>query len=300
MNTDLVPQSLDEKARRVYWTQQMDEAYAFMQAIRSYPVNECGEKCICMRDVAASEEIEVSFAEGPQVNGLPRLFYLREGLIGAFIAAAWEMNEYGWIMRIEDAFRTREMQRGNTLSERVFDVVLRKCVWECGDRIPSADLLFRRLSALIANCPKVGTHMSGTAMDISVLDRDTGGEIDRGGPYLELSELTPMHSPFVSAAAHVNRRAIGDLMARHGFLAYPWEFWHYNQGDAYAEYLQQTGNTARYGAVNLDEEDGAVDPIRRPTRLLNTRETIERALRAAIERQPTTCIARRKLRGGER
>jgi len=133
MNTDLVPQSLDEKARRVYWTQQMDEAYAFMQAIRSYPVNECGEKCICMRDVAASEEIEVSFAEGPQVNGLPRLFYLREGLIGAFIAAAWEMNEYGWIMRIEDAFRTREMQRGNTLSERVFDVVLRKCVWECGD-----------------------------------------------------------------------------------------------------------------------------------------------------------------------
>lgn len=191
-------------------------------------------------------------------------------------------------MRIEDGYRTREMQRGNALREDVFDVVLRKVVWECGGEVPPVDLLSRRLAALIANCPKVGTHMSGSAIDISVLDRDTGVELDRGGPYLELSELTPMDSPFVSPTARKNRAAITALMARHGFVAYPWEFWHYSQGDAYSEHLRHTGMPARYGAVDVHFPKGTVTPIPRPNRLLNTRATLHKRMVAALERHEKT------------
>lgn len=273
-----------EDARRRYWTQSLDEAFAFMQAIKSYSVEECGEPLADLRRVSAAAGVEVVFCESPHVLGLTRLHYLREGLIVSFVATAREMNDHGWVMRVEDGYRTREMQRGNALREDVFDVVLRKVVWECGGEVPPVDLLSRRLAALIANCPKVGTHMSGTAIDISVLDRDTGVELDRGGRYLELSELTPMASPFISPTARENRAAITTLMARHGFVAYPWEFWHYSQADAYAEYLRHTGKPARYGAVDADLPGGKVTPIQRPNRLLNTPATFHKKMVAALER----------------
>jgi D-alanyl-D-alanine dipeptidase len=153
-------------------------------------------------------------------------------------------------------------------------------VLECGGHKPPLDLLCRRLAALVANSPKVGTHLSGSAMDISVLRRDTGEELDRGGFYPEMSERTPMDSPFVSATARANRRATTDLMRRHGFVAYPWEFWHYNAGDAYAEVLNRTGKPARYGPVVADLAGGRVTPVARPDELLNP----PTALRGQMER----------------
>jgi D-alanyl-D-alanine dipeptidase len=168
------------------------------------------------------------FSDKPHSEGLPRLFYLRQGLVPRFLAAAREMNDRGWILKVEDGYRTLTMQRGLSLKRDIFLAVLDKVRWECGQTMPPGDLLFRRLAALVANAPKVGTHMSGSAMDISVLNRDSGEEVDRGAPYLEMSERTPMGSPFVSAAAREARGQITALMARHGFSTYPWEFWHYN------------------------------------------------------------------------
>ncbi|RYF73986.1 MAG: hypothetical protein EOO39_09405, partial [Cytophagaceae bacterium] len=84
----------------------------------------------------------------------------------------------------------------------------------------------RKLS-LSATTAKTGTHVSGSAIDISVYSLEDGSEIDRGGPYLEMSELTPMKSPFVLESSLRNRQEITDVMAQHGFVAYPFEFWHY-------------------------------------------------------------------------
>ena len=143
-------------------------------------------------------------------------------------------------------------------------------LWESGDgatpsREELASLLIARTGALIAAAPKVGTHMSGSAIDISVLHRGSGEEVDRGAPYLELSELTPMASPFISAEAAANRQEITALFAAQGFLDYPWEFWHYNAGDAYEGLLQETGKPGRYGAVELEVGSGAVAPMAEPT-----------------------------------
>ena len=100
-----------------------------------------------------------------------------------------------------------------------------------------------------------------------------------------MSELTPMTSPFVSAEAQANRQAITALMAQYGFVTYPWEFWHYNQGDAYDHYLNRTGQPARYGAVNLSLTDGSVEAIADPLTPLNTYEEIEHELNQALERR---------------
>jgi hypothetical protein len=133
--------------------------------------------------------------------------------------------------------------------------------------------------------------MSASAIDVSVIDRKTGTELARGGPYLEMSERTPMQSPFVSAEAARNRAAITAVMARHGFVAYPYEFWHYNQGDAYDEALAGSGRPARYGAVHVDLATGRVTPVPDPCASLHAPEDFRRAMQAALgrlrqERQP--------------
>ena len=181
-----------EDGRRAFWSQKMDEAYTFMGKMMTYPVSECGEPMVNLRLEVHSAGVEVTFSDKPHINGLPRLYYLRQGLVSPFLAAASEMNERGWILKLEDGYRTLTMQRGLSQLAQVFHAVLDKVRWESQQDMPPGDLLFRRLAALVANAPKIGTHMSGSAMDISVLQRDTREEVDRGAPYIEMSELTPM------------------------------------------------------------------------------------------------------------
>jgi D-alanyl-D-alanine dipeptidase len=274
-----------EEARRAYWAAQMDEAHAFMLQIRQYPVIECGEPLVNMVDAVRGSGIEVTFSKRPHVQGLPRLYWLRAGLLDSFLACARAMNERGWLLKVEDALRTMTMQKFLARAPYTFDVVVERLLWEGKGTLPPVELAMRRIGALVAAAPKVGTHMSGSAIDISVLDRASGQEVDRGRPYLEMSELTPMTSPFVSPEAHANRQAITALMAQYSFVTYPWEFWHYNQGDAYDHYLNQTGQPARYGAVNVSLTDGSVEPIADPLTPLNTYEEIENELKQALARR---------------
>ena len=258
------PDGASEDARRAYWIEQMEAAYAFMDEMKAYPVDECGESLAPLRRAADDAGVEVAFASTKVAEVYDRLFYLREGLIGGFLGLAREMNDRGWILKIEDAYRTSAIQRGLGRNPTVFDAILSKVRWELGGQTPCPDHLFRRLTALVATCPKIGTHMSGSAIDVSVLDRDVGSEIDRGGPYVELSELTPMGSPFIPLGARANRDEITAIMKRHGFAAYPYEFWHYSSGDVYQQRLDGSGEPGRYGAVELDLETGAVSAIPNP------------------------------------
>lgn len=275
----------DDEARRAYWATQMDEAYAFMGQIRDYPVVECGEPLVLLTDAVRGTGIEVNFSERPHVQGLPRLYWLRAGLVDPFLGCARAMNQRGWILKVEDAFRTVTMQKFLARAPYTFDVVVQRLLWEGNGVLPPVALMMRRIGALVAAAPKVGTHMSGSAIDISVLDRTTGQELDRGGPYLEMSALTPMTSPFVSPAALANRQAITALMRDYGFITYPWEFWHYNQGDAYDHYLNRTGQPAQYGAVNFSLTTGQVEPLPDPLLPLNSPAEIEAELQGALARR---------------
>lgn len=278
------PRRDGDEARRAFWTAQMDEADAFLHTVLSCPTQECGEPMASLVDVVRQARVEAAFSQRPHVHGLPRQFRLRAGLVPKFLAAAAEMNARGWVLKVEDGYRSVRMQQGLGLHPQIFAAILQKVRWECGGVQPEIGLLRRRVGALIAGAPKVGTHMSGSAIDISVLRRDTGEEVDRGGPYLEMSERTPMDSPFVPDAARQNRHQITSVMRNHGFVAYPWEFWHYNAGDAYAECLGRTGLPARYGPVHVDLATGNVTPIDNPTEPLNPQaaiaELMERAMTA--------------------
>jgi D-alanyl-D-alanine dipeptidase len=273
----------DNEARRAYWAQQMDAAYDFMMRALEAPVAECGEPLAALQDATTEHGVKVLFSQSDIVPGMKRQFYLRRNLLKPFTDAARDLNDRGWILLVEDGYRTTEMQKHLSLLPKVFDAVIERCFWEHGD-VPPVDLVRRRLAALTAAHPKNGTHMSASAIDISVQEIATGTEIDRGRPYLEMSELTPMESPFIDKAALENRLAIREILERHGFLAYPYEFWHYNQGDVYDEVLNHTGKPARYGAVHCDLNTGVVTPVENPQETLNSNAEIERSMNEALLR----------------
>ena len=275
----------DEADRRRYWSDQMENAYAFVEKMFEAPVEECGEGLSSLVQAVTNAGVHVTFSRRDHVGGHKRLYYLRAGLIDDFVGVARAMNERGWVLHVEDAFRTREMQRGLALQDYTFDVVLERLCWELAGRVPDGDLMLRRLAALIAPAPKVGTHMSGSAVDVSVYRRSDHKEIDRGGPYLELSELTPMRSPFVTTAASENRNAITEIFEHFGFAAYPYEFWHYSKGDAYEAHLHGKGGPASYGAVDFDPTTGRVWRIDKPCEPFHSPDEIRRMIESSLRRE---------------
>lgn len=276
--------NVGDAQRREFWTKRLEEGHAFMLRVLDYPVRECGEKLVSLREAAAGAAVEVAFSVRPHVQDLPRLFVLREGQIGGFLQAAEAMNRRGWVLKVEDGYRNRTMQKYIGRIPWIFDAILRKTIWELEGRTPDPAFLFRRILTLTAQMPKIGTHMSGSAIDLSVLDRATGEEVDRGAPYCEMSERTPMDSPCVGAAARRNRARITEILEEAGFVAYPYEFWHYNSGDAYERILRNDRKPAKYGAVDWDPDTGTVRSIEAPEQPLNGLDEIEADICAALQR----------------
>ena len=71
-------------------------------------------------------------------------------------------------------------------------------------------------------------------------------------------------------------------MQKHGFAAYPYEFWHYNAGDAYAENLARSGKAARYGPIEWHPGLDTITSIRNPAESLNSLEELESLTREAM------------------
>ena len=274
----------DDASRREYWSKQMDSAYEFMKKMAEYPVSECGEAMVSVRQAVKDARLTVKFDDTKIAGKYERVFYLREGLIKKFLAVAKAMNDRGWFLKVEDCFRTRNMQKHVGLQNSVFDKILKKVIWENNGEIPSPELMLKRFTALIATSAKIGTHMSGSAIDISVYQASNLSKMDRGGPYLEMSELTFMDSPYISEKATTNRQEINGILKKHGFIAYPYEFWHYSQGDAYAEYITKSGKDARYGAVSFDLATGKIIPLEDPEKPLHSMEQIQKKIESALAR----------------
>ena len=274
----------DDAARRAYWAEQMQLGYELIQKILTFEIRECGERFASIPDAAKAAGVEMQFSNSKIAGDLDRVFFIREGLAANLMAIGREMNQRGWILKIEDAFRSLEMQGQLVRKPDLFDAILKKCIWENGGKIPPVELVFRRAIVLIANIPKIGTHMSASAIDISVFRRDDGSEVWRGNPYLEMSERTPMRSPFISAEDLRNRLDITAMMEAHGFIHFPYEFWHFNQGDALGHLLAGQPAPARYGAVHWDPATNKVTPCENPLAPLNPMDVIEREIAAAMSR----------------
>jgi D-alanyl-D-alanine dipeptidase len=277
----------DEAARVAFWMEYMEQSYALAEAIIRHPLQESGEGFASIRAAAEAAGVDVRFSTTRLAGQFERLFFIRESLIPDLMAIARDMNARGWILKIEDGYRTREMQTALGRTPAVFDRILQSCIRECGGRRPPVELVSRRAMVLVANVPLTGTHMAGAAVDISVLRRENGEEVWRGKPYLEMSEYTPMNSPFVTAEEKQNRQEITRMMEQRGFLHYLGEFWHYNKGDSLYQIQAKTGQPGRYGPVDWDPKTNRVRPYADPLGLLTPLDVLDSLIQESLARLAT-------------
>lgn len=274
----------DNDARRAYWAAQMELGYTLAQQTLPFEIRECGEGFASIPDAAAAAGVEMLFSQSKIAGSLDRVFFMRERLVKDVMAVGRAMNERGWILKIEDGYRSLEMQGQLVRKPEVFDAILQKCIWENGGVTPPVELVARRAFVLVANVPKIGTHMSGSAIDVSAFRRDDGSEVWRGNAYLEMSERTPMRSPFITPEDLRNRLEITAMLEAQGFIHFPYEFWHFNQGDALGHLARGLPAPARYGAVHWDAQTNRVTPCENPLTPLNPLDAFEREIAAAMQR----------------
>jgi D-alanyl-D-alanine dipeptidase len=70
-------------------------------------------------------------------------------------------------------------------------------------------------------------HSRGSTMDLTVIDRATGAEIDMGSPFDLFDTKSWPESSAVNAAQRANRLMLQSVMRAHGFSPLQQEWWHF-------------------------------------------------------------------------
>ena len=251
----------------------MEAAHVFMRRLLEYPIQECGEALCSLRERAHEAKVEIVFASGKKLGMFDRVFDVRESLVEKLLQIAEAFLQRGYVLRIEDAYRSPETQTRGACSGQVIRSVLKKVLWELDGGVPTAELVFRRLAVWTATTLKFANHTSGSAVDSTVLRRD-GSMLDLGGAYPQLSHRTPMALPFVSCEVRRNREMLCGLFAEEGFVPYPFEFWHFSCGDADCEMIAGSGRPGRFVPIDGYEGGGPPRPAEDILRPLVTVEDI--------------------------
>lgn len=267
-------------AAATYWVGQMEAGMAFIRRALEHPIEDREEPLVDIEAAAQELGVSLSFSTRPHAAGRPRLFLARPDVVTRLLAVASEFDELGHTLVVEDAFRTYEMQRDLALSDDLIEKVLGAILLAEPDAPLNA--ILDRLSVVVQTRPKGAGHMAGAAIDVSVIG-PVGEELDRGGSYVTVSEAMPMDSPFVSAEAARNRRLISEVMLRHGFQSFPYEFWHYSCDDIFARVIAGDSSPARYGPVEL-QTDGTVSRIEHQLAPMHDAEALEDRLARAMRK----------------
>ncbi len=75
-----------------------------------------------------------------------------------------------------------------------------------------------------------GRHTRGTAVDLTLVDRD-GQELPMPTPFDDFTESAHRDAAGISADAAHNSKLLETTMLKHGFLPYPFEWWHFDFHD---------------------------------------------------------------------
>jgi D-alanyl-D-alanine dipeptidase len=78
---------------------------------------------------------------------------------------------------------------------------------------------------------KVPPHCSGAAVDIDVIDIQTGNYIDFGSKINEDSPISAIHSDLINKKQSENRLTLLSAMLKAGFAPLYSEWWHFSYGD---------------------------------------------------------------------
>jgi D-alanyl-D-alanine dipeptidase len=131
--------------------------------------------------------------------------YLQRDAANALVEVQHDLAVQGLGLKIYDAYRPLSVQ------QRMWNLI--------GDA--------RYVSNPAINA---GRHTRGTAVDLTLVDRD-GKELPMPTPFDDFTEKAHRDAPGISADAARNSKLLERTMIKHGFLPYPFEWWHFDHRD---------------------------------------------------------------------
>lgn len=70
-------------------------------------------------------------------------------------------------------------------------------------------------------------HTLGGTVDLTIIDADSGEQLDMGGPFDFFGERSHFDAPGITPEQQANRVLLRSVMETHGFEPYPLEWWHF-------------------------------------------------------------------------
>lgn len=120
----------------------------------------------------------------------------------ALVEVQKEMQAQGLGLKIYDAYRPLSIQ------QRMWDLIH-------DERYVSNPAL------------NAGRHTRGTAIDLTLVDRE-GHDLPMPTPFDDFTERAHRDAPGIPEAAARNSKLLEAAMLKHGFLPYPFEWWHFD------------------------------------------------------------------------
>lgn len=141
---------------------------------------------------------------GRAVYARPAAYLLKEAL-PLFEKAINLARPLGFKLKVFDAFRPSEAQ------------------WVLWNHTPDPDFL--------ADPRRGSAHSRGVALDLTLVDAASGGELDMGTPFDAFTPLSHHANLEISIEAQRNRLILLGLMSAAGWDFYAKEWWHYQMFD---------------------------------------------------------------------
>jgi len=138
---------------------------------------------------------------GTQLYPSARL-WLHRDTAGALSRVQADLAARGLALKIFDAYRPLSVQ------QRMWDLI--------------------RDERYVSNPAKNrGRHTRGTAVDVTLVDAK-GGPLDMPTDFDDFTDRAHADYPGVTADQKRNRSVLAAAMSRHGFVPYPFEWWHFD------------------------------------------------------------------------
>ena len=161
---------------------------------------------------------------GDRIDGYeePCALMTREGA-RALKSVAGELASQGFRLKVFDAYRPATAVK-HFVQWSVDDLDLRmKPFFYPG--LEKAELFKRGYIA------SQSSHSRGSTIDLTLLDMQTGKEVDMGSPFDLFSEVSHPDYRGISDEQYVNRMFLRDAMVRNGFEPIYCEWWHFTLKD---------------------------------------------------------------------
>ena len=136
----------------------------------------------------------------------------------ALKAASDEFASRGYRLKIYDAYRPQAAVAHFRRWAKSPDTWMKQHFYP---RLKKSELFSRGYIAARSG------HSRGSTVDLTLLDRKTGKELDMGGSFDLFDSVSRFDYARLSAKQLRNRKLLRDVMVRHGFRPYRGEWWHF-------------------------------------------------------------------------